>query len=246
MALFTDGNPSKIEELTAHDSALLDVVRIEGIDLTLKLALATDEVGIELSRFLRSNHPDVGLDRVVVTQSLRKWHLFKTLSLVYRDAYNRQLNDRYHGKQKEYERLAGWAQSAVLELGVGVVFDPIPRAAAPETSVAAMPGAAGATYYVGVTWLIREAEGAASETAVLIVPDGSVPSVQAVIPPAGVTGWNVYAGETPNTLTLQNDCPLAPGEVWTAPATGIRRGAPLCVGQFPDWHVRPRRVLRRG
>ena len=41
MALFTDGAPSTIDELTAHDSQLLTVASVEGIDVTQKLTLAS-------------------------------------------------------------------------------------------------------------------------------------------------------------------------------------------------------------
>jgi hypothetical protein len=48
MALFTDGPASNIEDLAAHDSQLLTIAKSEGIDVTVKLALAQEAVGIEL------------------------------------------------------------------------------------------------------------------------------------------------------------------------------------------------------
>src|SRR5947209_6037992 len=52
MALYTDGPISSIEELTARDSQLLSVASTEGIDLAQKMALAQDELGLELCGML--------------------------------------------------------------------------------------------------------------------------------------------------------------------------------------------------
>src|SRR4029077_8268591 len=52
MALFMDGTVSGIEDLTAQDSQLLDVAQVENIDVTQKLALAQDELAIELNTLL--------------------------------------------------------------------------------------------------------------------------------------------------------------------------------------------------
>jgi len=52
MALFTDSPVSSIEDLSAQDSQLLDVASAENIDVTRKLALAQEEVGLELSALL--------------------------------------------------------------------------------------------------------------------------------------------------------------------------------------------------
>ena len=38
------------------------------------------------------------IEQVVVTPPLKLWHIFRTLEMVYRDAYNSQLNDRYAGQ----------------------------------------------------------------------------------------------------------------------------------------------------
>ena len=40
--------------------------------------------------------------QVVVTPPLKLWHTFRTLEMVYGDAYNSQLNDRYAGKRDEF------------------------------------------------------------------------------------------------------------------------------------------------
>src|ERR1051326_6961503 len=52
MALFNDGPASGIADLQGHDSQLLDVAHVEGIDVTRKLALAQEELALELTTLL--------------------------------------------------------------------------------------------------------------------------------------------------------------------------------------------------
>ena len=54
MALFTDGAFTSIEDLRGHDTQLLNVATVEGIDVTRKLALAQEELGIEVEGLLAS------------------------------------------------------------------------------------------------------------------------------------------------------------------------------------------------
>lgn len=245
MALFSDGAISTVGELMAYESALLEVARVEAIDLTAKLRLAGEELAIELAAFLARDESGFSLGQVVVTDALHKWHTFRTLSLVYRDAYNRQLNDRYEGKWKEYDLLAAWAQHALFETGVGVTTNPLPRAGVPAISSAAAAAAA-ATYYLSVTWRAGLVEGAGSEVTAFPAAEGTVPVVAVSGAPASATGWNVYAGYSDSTLTRQNQAPLGLAETWTAPAAGLREGVPLGNGQAPELFLRPRHVFLRG
>src|SRR3569832_705274 len=131
MALLTDGPASAIEDLAAQDSQLLNVASAEGIDLTAKLALAQETVGIELEGLLREcSGPE--LRRVVVTPALRLWHAYRTLETVYRDAYFNQLNDRYAGKRDQFRELGMWARERLRQAGVGFTRQPLPRAVPPE------------------------------------------------------------------------------------------------------------------
>ena len=114
MALFTDGAISSIEDLTGHDTQLLNVANVEGIDVTRKLALAQEELGVEVAGLLgrrcyRATGAPPAIEQVVVTPPLKLWHVFRTLEMVYRDAYHSQLNDRYAGKRDEYREMAKWA-----------------------------------------------------------------------------------------------------------------------------------------
>src|SRR5579883_946062 len=106
MPLFTDGPASTIEDLAAQDSQVLDVASVEGIDLTRKLALAQEAVAIDIEAVVRrSNSGPVHLKHIVVTPALRLWHTYRTLELVYGDAYYNQLNDRYASKRDRFAEL---------------------------------------------------------------------------------------------------------------------------------------------
>jgi hypothetical protein len=245
MALFTDGTISTLEELRGYESAIYDVATTERIDLSQKLLLAQQELGIELtSRFFRET-PE-GLNEAVVTPALQSWHLFQTLALIYRDAYNSHFNDRYLGKWREYERLAKWACRHVLDMGVGMVGEPVPKAQPPVAGVAA--GAAGAaTYWIRVAWTGRSGEeGCASDPSVVSSPQGMVPTAEAVGPPPNATGWNVYAGLALDDTRLQNASPISAGASWVMGPSGLVAGKPAGKGQTPSFYKRIERVLQRG
>ncbi len=253
MALLTDATVSTISELLGYESAVLEVAKTQGIDLAAKLVLAQQEIGIEVQAFLTRHGGTDGmswgapdLKNVVVTEPLHKWHIFQTLSLVYRDAYHSQLNDRFLGKWKEYGRLAKWASDALFQTGIGMVADPISQADRPELSSA--PGTLPArTYYIRTAWVNASgAEGAPSDLAVLSLGEGSLLAVTAVNPPASARGWNVYAGLSHSELALQNGPAVAVGQAWVEDHAGLKAGRKPGAGQAPGWHQRADRTLQRG
>src|SRR6187549_48930 len=136
MALFTDGPAATMEDLAAQDSQLLNVANAEGIDLTVKLRLAHEAVGIDLEELLQDGS-GFRPAQVVVTPALRLWHTYRTLELVYRDAYHSQLNDRYAAKRDQFRELSQWAYNRVRQSGVGITLSPIPQAGAPELEASA-------------------------------------------------------------------------------------------------------------
>ncbi len=243
MALFVDGGISSIEDLLGYDSAILDVAKVEGIDLTVKLQLAEEELGMELEALLsgRSEAPELG--QVVVTAPLEKWDTFRTLSVTYRDAYYRQLNDRYLGKWKEYERLSQWALDMLRDGGVGVVDDPLPRPAAPVLSTTGSTLGA-ATYFVQVTWVNAAGEESApSAPAAISAPSGMAPVASVANAPAGAIGWNVYAGYAAINTRLANEVPLGRTVFWTPPTTGLPEGREAGTGQTPTRFFRLARMF---
>jgi hypothetical protein len=255
MALFTDGIMSTIQDLIAQDSSCLSVAQTENIDLSTKLSLAQQEVGMELTALLQRRcsyewqywlNPNPQLNNVVVTPPMQFWHVFLTLKLFYQDAYFNQLNDRYQGKRDQFQELAKRAMDQLIETGLGIVSDPMPQAATPQLS-AISGGAAAATYYASMSWL--NAEGEEGQTGVstsLAVPDGNVLAVQPVNQPANAVSWNVFVGLSPETLILQNGSPLALDEVWVQVAPLLTTGAGPSGGQTPNRLHGLTRVIQRG
>lgn len=242
MALFTDGGISSIEDLRVYDSSVWDVASTEDIDVTAKLGLAQKQIEVELTGLLGGTD----LTKVVVTEPLRQWHALQTLSLVYADAYYRQLNDRYSARRTLYQDLAGRASAAFLQIGIGVAHHPVGRPDPPALATIAGPMPA-CTYYVRVAWVNGAGEeGSPSDLSVANAPDSHTLVVNPGNAPAGVTGWNVYAGLTPDGTTLQNGAPLAVGSTWTEPASGLVSGRRPGSGQQPGSYLIPSRILQRG
>jgi hypothetical protein len=255
MAIFTDSPLSTIDDLTRHDSTLLEVANTENIDLTIKLNLAQEEIGVELSAlFERSKSiltPLIGqapLDtsHLAVTPAVRLWHIFQTLSVVYRDAYYSQLNDRYKGKWNEYRSLAKWALGKLLETGVGVVLDPIAQASIPMISLTPGIHLAG-TLYICISHLNAcGEEGSVSPVTSITAPDGSQASVQIQTPPPNVRAWNIYAGISGDHAALQNGTPLSLTQSWQGSAGSLSTGRSPGSGQTANLVRALPRMLQRG
>ncbi len=251
MALFTDGIISTINDLQAYDSAVLEVAKTEGVDLSTKLTLAEQEIALELELFLirkagGGGASRVELEQVVATAALKQWHRLRTLALVYGDVYNSQLNDRYGGKWREYVTLSKRAAELLFLTGVGIENDPVPRAKPPElTAIGGLLAAA--TYLVQVAWRNGSGEtGAPSDVAVYTTSTNQRLVVQATETPASVVSYDVYVGLSEGMITKQNTTPVGKDDVWTIPATGVVSGEAPGSGQDPDYFLRLERVLQRG
>ena len=252
MALFTDRAVTSIEDLRGHDSQLLNVATVEGIDVTRKLGLAHEELGVELAGLLERQvaglpdglHTPTTLRQVVMTPPLKLWHVFRTLEMVYGDAYNSQLNDRYAGRRDEYHEMVKWAYSQVIRGGLGMAADPMERAATPEVRASAGSLADG-TYYVAIAWTNAAGEEGATSAPAMIQVSGSSFAVETAAP-ANARGWNVYGGTSPSTMTMQNPSVLGPGETWVQPDTLSTTGRPAGDGQRPTYRLPVPRTIQRG
>jgi hypothetical protein len=261
MALLTDGNPNDSEALRVYEAAILDVAHVETINLDAKLCLATEEISQDvlnvllgharaqysLAQFaLGSDRRKIGVSDVVVSQQMKRWHALHTLAVVYRDAYNNQLNDRYRSKWEEYRALARGAKERTLEFGIGLVAAPVPQPATP--ALGATTGTlAGTIYYAQVSWVSAAGqEGSASRPTTFQTTDNSLLTVATVNAPAIAAGWNVYLGLAISPLTLQNSAPLAIGATFTLPGSGLASGVSPGDGQAADMFVTGGRILRRG
>lgn len=254
--LLTDGNPNTNEDLRVYESAILNVAKNEAIDLDVKRGLATEEVAQEVLDFVLNRAAEVdpragerrsvGVSDVVVSRQMKRWHALHSLEVFYRDGFNNQLNDRYKEKFFEYRQLARRAREQTFQFGVGLVLDPLPVAEPPVFGYTAGP-LVEPLYYGSVTWVNAAGqEGAPSVLTSFEAPPGSVPTVDAVNPPAGATGFHVYLGTSPEAVTRQTSTPVALGETFTLPASGLVSGVTPGDGQAPDVFLTGGPVLRRG
>ncbi len=254
--LLTDGNPNDTIALTVCETEILNLAATEGIDLDQKLALATEEISQDVLEFLRDPtrmvdplpnvRRTIGVSDVVVSSQMTRWHALHTLAIVYRDAFNNQLNDRYQAKWREYELLAKDGATRTFSYGIGLVSNPVPEAETPSLGTASGAGQGG-TFYVQVTWVgSTGAEGAPSLATALTVAALNDLVVQGVNPPAVATGFNVYAGTSANATTLQNSAPIPVGETYTVPDGGLIVGTPVGTGQAADTYITGGPMLRRG
>jgi hypothetical protein len=263
MALFTDGEINGLQDLQRYESSLLNVASVEQIDLNAKMSLAADYIGSELLSYLLKETPRdltklvfvfqtvsarraLGVSDVVVTDQIKRWHAVKSIALAYEDAYNNQLNDRYQGKWSQYTQRVEVAAVQAYQIGIGLVWDPIPKASSPL--LLSVTGTQfGNTFYVCLTWLNQGGqEGSPSDVVALQTVDSTQLLVRAVNPPPNATGWNVYVGLTPGGVTLQNSSAVAVQTDWLLPNSGVVSGNPLPTGQTPDRYVVEDRLLQRG
>ena len=254
MPLFTDGPVSNIQDLSAYDSQVMDVASTEGIDLTRKLAAAQDDLAVDLSVLLANLKlggqpswltPSPNLANVVVTQPLKLWHIYLSLEMVYRDAYNSELNDRYAGKRDQFRQLAECAREKLIQSGIGVAAEPVAQAETPQ--LITIPGAfPDGSYFVTVSWVNAAGEEGASAVPAAITISGSSLQVQPAAAPEKATGWNVYIGSELETMVLQNQSPIDVGSVWQQTTPLATAGPGPGTGQNPTYLKPLPRVIQRG
>jgi hypothetical protein len=258
--LLTDGCPNTTEDLRVYESSILDVASGEFIDLKTKLELATAEISEDVIDVLLDRpwapgwvwgdpqgaiRRTVGVSDVVVTKQLKRWHALHTLALVYRDAFNNQLNDRYQAKVAEYSGLEREAREHTLRFGIGLVIQPIPRPAAPANTLIAGTSPGG-TYYVQATWVdANGVESAPSPMTAIAVDTDNLAVLAMANAPAVAAGYNVFAGFDAGLLALQNPAPVAVGQTFTLGAA-LNSGRGPTGGQTPDVYVTMPRLARRG
>jgi hypothetical protein len=245
MALFTDGPASTIEDLTAQDSQVLNIAASEGIDLTVKLRLTNEMVGMDLEELLR-RASGFDLSHVVVTSPVRLWHTYRTLENVYRDAYNNQLNDRYAGKRDQFRELSKWAYDRLVQAGIGIALQPVPRAATPDVRQTLGGVLPDGLYYVTMAWINSAGDSGVCANPGTILVTGSGFRVEPQAAPAGVAGWNVFVGMDQEAMWRQNAEGIAPDAPWIQSGGWLSEGVVAGKGQNANYFHPIPRVLQRG
>ncbi len=254
MGLFVDGPASTVDDLADQDAGVLNVAETAGINLSTKLRLASEEIQTELRLWLTSRwdscagsfEPVLRVEQIVVTPPLKRWQTMHTLALAYRDAYFSLLVDRYQAKWREYAKLAREARENLIANGLGLVADPIAKAAAPLLSTTPGPQSGG-TFYARVTWVnAANQEGAPSDASSLLVTDGNLMTVAVTGAPRSATGFNVYAGASLDALPRQNDAFLPITATYLYIPGQNTHGALPGRGQRPDYIRRIARTIPRG
>ena len=265
MALFTDQSVSEVADLVAYEANLPEVSSAEGIDLETKIRLAQTEVRTHLeaastrpgnvyhargagwqSTGGEANLSRFELQQVVVTPPLKLWHTFQTLAIIYRDAYNRKLNDKYLPKWKEYKELANWASDLLFQTGIGITSCPVVRLQEPTLDWVSSTLASKALF-VRITWVgTKGIEGSGSLEQAIAIPVGNGLRVTPPTAPSGVSGWNVYVGESSGVAMRQGVEPLDLGAAWVMPDIGLTVGELIQDGQPPEVFKTVPRFLQRG
>ncbi len=259
MALFTDAAVVTLDDLLEFEASLAGVASSYGIDVDNKINLATNAISDKLMLWLLNSGASdpqwltrriVGLSTVVVTSPLNRWICLESLSRLFAEAYNVQLNTRFQGKWTEYQQEAKNACGLFYQSGAGIVYNPLPKPAMPLLSVqsGSLPAQA---IFVQTAWV----DGNGNESALSIangsvLPDGSGVAVAmaegALGAPSTAAGWNVYGGGDSESLTKQNDTPLAIGSTWQLPSSGLQVGSAPLNGQVPDFYITLSRQIGRG
>jgi hypothetical protein len=259
MALFTDAGVVTINDLLQYEGTLVQVASDHDINVSTKIALATSAITDRLMLWLLNigasdpqflTRPAIGLSTVVVTEPLRRWIVFESLSRVFAEAYNLQLNTRFQGKWNEYQQATKSAADFAFQSGIGIVFNALPEPQLPLVSVQTGSSSA-AALYVQTTWVdIKGCESAPSPVNGLVLPAGSGISVAmaegSLGAPIAATGWNVYIAVDQSAPTRQTAVPQQIGSTWQLPAGGIVSGSQAGQGQMPNFFIRTSRQILRG
>lgn len=256
--LFTDGNPTRAEDLRIFESNIYEVANIEGIDLDAKLKIAAEEIGDQIMAYLLqpgSGDPQagsrraLGLSTLVVTPAMRRWHSLHTLALTFRDAFHNQVNGRYKETWAQYVSAAAEAKLTLFKIGLGFVANPLPRPSRPLAVSGAGNWLAG-QYSVAVAWVDGAGKvSAPSEIATLDITVSGGPVVTMTGPvPGNAVGWNVYMAEAggADDLMQQNAAPVPAGESWAPLSSVLLPGELPVSGQFADIYITASRMTPRG
>lgn len=273
MSLFTDSSLIGISDLEVYEATLSQVASTHNINIDSKTTIALGSIGDRLlARLVRAgtaswpwlNPTTTGtfdivsmpsqsnwrftLNNIVVTPPLRRWLSYEILSQIFSEAYNVQLNNRFKEKWMDYSSRAQDTEKNFYDLGIGVVYNPLPQPDAAQVTTGAGSLPAG-IITVQTAWTDGMGnEGALSPLIPVTLPALSSFSVAmgTTSAPSSAVGWNVYVGANGASPTRQNLSPLPWNVAWPALSSGIVTGSLPLNGQQPDCYVLDPQRSQRG
>lgn len=255
MALLIDGLVSGVEEVVQVDSGVIDVARAECISVDDKLNLAQRDCELRITQFVVNNglefrlgvaNQNPRLDRIVVTDGLKRWFCLHMLQLLYSDAYYRSLNDRYSRKYGHFQVLASDAWERYTDSGVAGVYNPIRRGEILRVDINPIPVGAG-TYRAAIAWVDAVGGmGAASDTVSISIGSGEGFTVFPGATLSNVVAYNVYVGVDGSPLYRQNISPVELNSSYSISAFAQGNGNPTVPVQVIDFVLRKSRMFTRG
>jgi hypothetical protein len=246
MALLKDQPISCLTDWMAFDSKLSILSEQESTSIEAKSRLAQNEIETQVTSFLlrQSGLSESAsrqlLDKVVVTEPLSRWHSLLTLSMFYIDVASLQSSALHREQAKYYESKAEAASSQLFETGVGVVYQPIPKA--PTPLVVSGEGSNPQRFLRGRIRFVDldGGVGALSDEFLLDMTAGENIELSLDSLPSRILGWILFLGESSDSLRESIVSPVPAGTAVTITPDMPNVSAPFVrkAAQSPDRFIR--------
>jgi hypothetical protein len=242
MALLNDQLITCLTDWMAYDTKLTILSEQESTSIEAKSRLAQNEIETQVTGFLlrQSGLSEFAarelLSQIVVTEPLARWHSLLTLSLFYTDIACLQNNTLHRDQARYYDLKADAARVQLFETGIGIVYQPIPKAPLPFVVLA--PGANAPRFLRARVRFVSAsgAVGALSSEFNLDLTNGETAQLSFASLPANVSGWLLFLGETSDPLYLATTAPVPAGVTVEVTPSLPAIGAPVAnpEAQLPD------------
>jgi hypothetical protein len=252
MALLNEETISCLADWIAYESKLMVLSAQESASVEKKGELARNEIRTEVLAFLARNTSlaDAAIRRLVdqvhVSEAVRRWHIYLTLSLYYSDLASLQASVLHREQSKYFELRADEARDQAFTTGLGIVSDPIPPATEPlillpaETDMDRL--VRGRVRFLNAAG----AEGAASAEFPVPMAVAGIVTLRFDEVPEGVESWRLYLAEDSDVFSSLAVNGFAAGFNVVLPPAFETVGPQLRnSGQMPDRYIRYSRNLGR-
>ncbi len=244
MALLTEQPISGLSDWMAYDSKLSILSEQESASVERKGELAQQEISTEVLAFLLRNSAVSDstvrglVDKVHVSEPIRRWHIYLTLSLYYADLASLQASALHREQSRYFELRADEARDQAFVTGIGIVNSPVPRGYAPNATLA---GEEDTSRLLRLRVKFRDeagAEGSASDEFVMRPPSSGALLLSFANLPTNVAGWQLFVAEDSDTFRALSDETFERDEtVSLAPVFGPSGSNLRPDGQGPDRHI---------